>query len=87
MAAPPIAQKERIHLYADDAVVFFSLCFFYFFNPLQALEEQKEGRRRYPGSELFVVINESVYSRDINSSVRQEAPTVVEDRFRGTWTS
>lgn len=63
---------------------FFLLCFFYFFNPLQALEEQKEERRRYPGTELFVVINEGVYSRDINSSVRQEAPTVMEDRFLRT---
>lgn len=58
--------------------------YFCFFNPLQALEEQKEEQRRHPGTELFVVINESVYSRDINSSVRQEAPTVMEDRFRGT---
>lgn len=54
----------------------------------QALEEQKEAEGRcYLWTELFVVINEGVYSRDINSSVRREGPTVMEEHFRGTWST
>lgn len=54
----------------------------------QALEERKEAKGCcYLWTELFVVINEGVYNRDINSSVLWEGPTVMEEHFRRTWST